>query len=377
MVDVVRKNTVVIGASIAGLASAACLSKIGIDYAVIEKQNCIAFPWRHHYKRLHLHTNKALSNLPYHNFGKNVPKYPSRQEVLEYLEEYQKKFKIIPEFETEAKVIEKQGDEWSIETNGKKYLAKNVIVATGPFGKPRPIDFPGIDSFNGSVIHSSQYQTGEIYKNKDVLVVGFGNSACEIAIDLWEQGARPVLSVRSAVNVLPRDLFGIPVLQIGLLTSIFPPALADVINAPIIKMAVGDIRKLGLKKLPYGPLVQINKYQSVPLLDIGTLKLIKEGNIKVVGDITDIKGNEITFEDNSASQFDAIVAAIGYEKNKLENVIKVGQYRFEDLNKSIGHQAHFGEEGLYFCGFWIAPTGQFREIGLDAIKIAKHIQENN
>ncbi|MEJ0101358.1 MAG: hypothetical protein WDO19_01865 [Bacteroidota bacterium] len=99
---------------------------------------------------------------------------------------------------------------------------------------------------------------------------------------MYEYGAYPSLSVRSAVNVLPRDIFGFPVLEIGKLTSIFPAKVADKINAPLIRMLVGDITKLGLKKSPYGPLEQIKKQKRIPLLDTGTIKLIKQGHIKVL-----------------------------------------------------------------------------------------------
>jgi indole-3-pyruvate monooxygenase len=366
-------NTLIIGASIAGLASAGSLTKAGIDYLIIEKSNQVASPWRNHYERLHLHTNKKLSNLPYKKFDASIPQYPSRQEVVNYLDDYRQAFDINPLFNTEAMSVKKEGDVWVIDTTNGAFVAKNVIVATGPYGKPRAVHFKGMDSFKGTITHSSGYKSGRDLKGKKVLVVGFGNSACEIAIDLHEQGAYPDMAVRSAVNVLPRDILGIPILQLGLLTAGLPPRLADRINAPLFKFLLGDIRKLGLKKLPYGPLEQIEKYQSVPLLDIGTLKLIKEGHIRIFGDIDYIEGGTIHFKDGKKSDFDAIVAAIGYDKGYAGNFIQVDRSRFDDLSRSVDKQQFFGKDGLYFCGFWVSPTGQIREIALDAQKIAKHI----
>ncbi len=129
----------------------------------------------------------------------------------------------------------------------------------------------GINSFTGEIIHSSQYKNGKAFPCKKLLVVGFGNSACEQAICLHEHGAYPSLSVRSPVNVLPRDVLGFPVLEIGKLTSLFPSRIADKINAPLIRILVGDITKLGLKKSGYGPREQIEKQKRIPLLDIGTI----------------------------------------------------------------------------------------------------------
>ncbi|HVW62653.1 MAG TPA: NAD(P)-binding protein, partial [Puia sp.] len=85
-------HTLIIGASISGLAVAACLHRQKIEYLILEKQDRVAAPWHNHYDRLHLHTSKGLSNLPYKKFGKTIPRYPSRQEVIDYLEDYQRTF---------------------------------------------------------------------------------------------------------------------------------------------------------------------------------------------------------------------------------------------------------------------------------------------
>ena len=70
-------------------------------------------------------------------------------------------------------------------------------------------------------------------------MVGFGNSGGEIAIDLWEHGAQPSLAVRGPVNVIPRELFGIPILAIGIVQRKLPPRLADALNAPILRARRG------------------------------------------------------------------------------------------------------------------------------------------
>ena len=365
-------NTLIIGASISGLACAACLQKQGIEYTIIEKYNEAATPWRNHYHRLHLHTNKALSNLPFKDFGKNIPHYPSRQQVVDYLDDYQKSLSINPLFNTEAKSVKKEGEYWVTETSNGNFQSKYVIVATGPFGKPKPIQINGMETFPGQIIHSYGYKTGADFKGQKVLVIGFGNSACEIAIDLYEQGAQSAMSFRSPVNVIPRDIFGIPVLQLSLLMTALPPRVADSLNAPLMRFLVGDITKLGLKKLPYGPLEQIQKDGKVPVLDIGTLKHIREGHIKIHSGIDYIAGKTVHFADGRSEDFDAIVAAIGYYRDYAE-IISTDKSRFDDLKVSTDKQKQFGKDGLYFCGFHVSPTGQIREIANDARKIAKDI----
>jgi len=368
-------TTLIVGASVSGLASAACLQKQGVEHTIIEKTNSIATPWRNHYQRLHLHTNKRISNLPYKKFGHAVPRYPSRQQVVDYLEEYQKSFGITPLFNTEAKKIKKVSNDWITETSTGIFKSKYVIIATGAFTKPKPVHFKGMETFPGKILHSYEYKTGTDFEGQKVLVVGFGNSACEIAIDLYEQGARPSMSVRSPVNVIPRDVLGIPILELSLAMSSLPPKFADTINAPLLRLLVGDITRLGLKKLPYGPLEQIQKNASIPLLDIGTIRHIRAGHIGIYDDIDHMDHKTVYFKNGKAEDFDAIVAGLGYYRDYAD-IVDVDTSRFEDLKQPLNKQKYFGKDGLYFCGFWISPTGQIREIGLDAQRIAKDIAKN-
>jgi hypothetical protein len=365
-------NTLIIGASFSGLASAACLHQYEIDYRIIEKHDQIATPWRNHYDRLHLHTHKAGSNLPHKKFAKDIPRYPSRQQVIDYLEDYRKTFQIEPEFSTRALKIKRVSGTWITETTKGMLCSKNLIMATGAFSQPKPLDFSGLGTFPGRAIHSSQYKTGKEYQGKKVLVVGFGNSACEIAIDLYEQDAIPTMAVRSPVNIVPRDLLGIPILQFSSLLNRLPPPLADKLSRPFIQMAIGNVESLGLKKPPYGPLEQIWRDMKSPILDIGTLKHIRQGHIRIAGDIDHIENKTIHFKNGTKEDFDAIIAGIGFYRDYAE-IVETDKSRFEDLNLPVRKQKYFGKDGLYFCGYWISPTGQIREIARDAQMIAAHI----
>ena len=365
-------HTLIIGASAAGLASAACLQKEGIDFIIVEKQSQVATSWRNHYDRLHLHTSKKWSALPLMQMDASYPKYPSRQQVVDYLENYAAEMNIHPVFNTQVFSVKKVANNWITTTNNGNYQSKFVVVATGLNHQPKMPAFEGLNTFNGEVLHSSQYKNGAAFAGKNVLVVGFGNSACEQAICLHEHGANPSLSVRSAVNVIPRDIFGFPALEIGKLTSLLPARIADKINAPLIKLLVGDITKLGLKKSKYGPQEQIKLQRRIPLLDIGTMKLIRQGHIKVYGDIVRMAGNNIFFEENKQQAFDAIIFATGYE-HRLESFLDCSTDRFNDLNNAVVKQTMFGKDGLYCCGFYVSPMGMLREIGIEAKKIAKDI----
>lgn len=368
-------NTIILGASAAGLSNAACLKKAGVDFILLEKQPHIANAWRNHYERLHLHTNKSNSKLPFVPFDASLPTYPSRQDVVDYLENYAQKMDIRPVFNAEVQSVRRENGHWITRTaDGKTYQSENVVVATGATHTPKSAHFKGLESFPGKILHSSEYKNGAAFKGKNVLVVGFGNSGCEQAIDLHEHGAKPSMSVRSAVNVIPRDVFGISILQLGLTMRWMPPAIVDALNAPLLRFLVGDFTKFGLKKAADGPVAQIAKTGRIPLLDIGTIQLMREGHIQVFGDIEKIEGNKVFFENGKSGEFDALVLATGYVHN-LEKMIAMDQNTLEDLKKPLGSRSSSGQNGLYFCGFYISPNGMLREIGIEAKAIARQILE--
>lgn len=372
----VSNPTLIIGASAAGLAAAACLQKKGIPFVILEKEGSVGIKWRKHYDRLHLHTGRKESYLPFKPFDPKLPTYVSRDALIEYLEDYRATFGINPVYNTEVKNIRRHHGQWLVSTNQGVYLSNHLILATGLNHSPKTAEPAGLETFPGKTLHSSSYKNGQPYRGQKVLVVGFGNSACEQAIDLHEHGAYPSLSVRSEVNVLPRDVFGIPILQLSLLSRIFPYKIADKLNGPLLRFLVGDINKLGLRKAPYGPLEQIHTKRRIPLLDIGTLDLIRKGHIKVFGEIDHIEGKTIYFSDLKHQDFDAILFATGYHHD-LEKILDIEPGILAELKKPMKDRKFNGQEGLYFCGYYVSPTGMLREIRLEAERIAEDISKRS
>jgi cation diffusion facilitator CzcD-associated flavoprotein CzcO len=124
-----------------------------------------------------------------------------------------------------------------------------------------------------------------------VLVVGFGNSGGEIALDLWEHGASAVeIAVRGPVNILPRDLFGLPLEAIAMAEQILPPRIADALNAPIVRLCMGDLRRYGLRQAADGPISQIRTRGRIPVIDVGTVQLIKMGAVPVRPGVSEFRG---------------------------------------------------------------------------------------
>jgi cation diffusion facilitator CzcD-associated flavoprotein CzcO len=366
-------DTVVIGASAAGLATAAMLRARGIAPIVLEQHAHVGHAWRHHYDRLHLHTSKGLSHLPGLGFGRDVPRYATRDQVVRYLERYAAHHGIAPRFGTRVLRIRRAGDAWRTETTQGTFASANVVVATGFNQEPHVPSWPGQDAFNGKVLHSSAYRSGVAFRGERVLVVGFGNSGGEIAIDLHEQGAFPTLAVRSAVNVVPRDLFGIPILAIGIVMSKLPPRLADAVGGGLVRLVVGDLESIGLRRLPHGVQQQIREHGRIPLLDVGTIALARQGAIAIRPGIARFTPSGVAFTDGRAEDFDAVVLATGY-RPRLDGILEDASAVLDarGLPRRSGGPTEL--RGLYFCGFYLSPQGMLREIGAEAKRIARAIR---
>lgn len=373
-----QTNTLIVGAGPAGLAVAACLTKKNIDYIIVEASNYVGNTWRNHYKRLHFHTAKRYSSLPFKKFDKEFNRFPSRQQLVRYLEDYAKNFSIKPIFnENIAKIS--QNEDGSYLANGAKhnYSAKNLVIATGFNKNPKSPKWQGMETFTGNILHSSEYLQGLEFEDKKVLVVGFGNSGVEIALDLYEYGAVAALSVRSPVNVLPREVFGMPTLAMGIWQRHLPVTFVDKLNRLTSRLLIGDLRPYGLRPLDVGPMEDLQRKSRVPMLDIGTIGRIKSGDIKVYPDIESISANQVKFTDGIISEFDAIVLATGYSQDVDEFL----HLKDENLQNQIlddkGCPRTSGQEsaakGLYFCGFYVSPAGMFREMAQEAKKIAQLI----
>ncbi len=361
-------HAIIVGAGPAGLAVGACLKQTGIPYLILEQSYMVGAAWHRHYDRLHLHTDKAHSALPFVPFPRDYPRYPSRLQVIHYLEAYAQAFQLEPRFGQQVVAARQANGFWEVQTQGALYQASNLVIATG-YNRERYLPtWPGQTSFRGILLHSSQYRNGEPFKNQRVLVIGFGNSGGEIAIDLWEHGAQASLAVRSPVNVIPRELFGIPILAISIMQSKLPPRLADALNTPILRAVVGDLTRYGLRKLPHGPMTQIHRDARIPLIDVGTIQLIKRGQITVFPGIETFTEEGVTFTDGSQRKFEAVILATGYRPRV--NAFLEGASAAHDAHgtpSSSGREAPI--PGLYFCGYCVSPTGMLREIALEAKRI--------
>lgn len=350
----------------------ACLKRAGVPCLILERGNEVGTAWRRHYRRLHLHTDKAHSELPFAPYPRDCPRYPSRLHVIQYLERYATDLRLEIRFGQEVAIARPTNGEWEVQTQDALYRATNLVIAAGYTRVPHLPTWPGQSSFRGTVLHSSLFEDGEPFRNQDVLVVGFGNSGGEIAMDLYEHGARASLAVRSPVNVIPRELLGIPILSIAIFESRLPPRLADALNAPILRAAIGDLGRYGLRKSAYGSMTQVRRDARIPLIDVGTIRLIKRGQITVHPGIHNLTDDSVTFTDGSHRCFDAVILATGY-RPRVDAFLQDAPAVLDASGTPLSSGYESPIPGLYFCGYRVSATGMLREIAREAKHISDHI----
>ncbi|MDX8460431.1 flavin-containing monooxygenase [Mesorhizobium humile] len=359
-------NVVIVGAGPAGLAVAACLKQAGQDFIILEKANEVAPAWRRHYRRLHLHTVKSFSSLPFVPFPKNHPRYVPREKVVAYLDAYAERFGLRPRFGVTVKSVRREGGRLLVQTDAGPFNARKVVVATGNNAEPITPAFPGIEAFKGKVLHSAAYTEAAPYVGKDVLVVGMGNTGAEIGLDLAESGARPTISVRKGVHIVPRQLFGVPIQMVGIASRPMPQALNDWMFPKILDLALGRLERYGIVRPKQGILQGIEAGR-IPVIDVGTVAAIKQGRIGIAPDIASFTADGVKFADGVEKKFDAAIFATGYRP------AYDGFLSAELRPVKSGVNARATELGVYLVGFYNPVTGLLREIGIEAQAVAKDI----
>lgn len=359
-------NVVIVGAGPAGLAVGACLKQAGVDFVILEKANEVAPAWRRHYRRLHLHTVKSFSSLPFMRFPGDHPRYVPREKVVAYLDAYAERFDLKPRFGVAVKSVRKEGDRLLVQTDAGLFNANKVVIATGNNAEPVTPSFAGIEAFKGKVLHSAAYTEAAPYVGRQVLIVGMGNTGAEIALDLAESGAHPTISVRKGVHIVPRQLFGVPIQMVGIASRPMPQALNDWMFPKILNLALGRLEKYGIVRPKTGILQGIDAGR-IPVIDVGTVAAIKAGKIGIAPDVARFTGDGAIFTDGVEKKFDAVIFATGYRPGY--DALLPAELRPE----KSGVNARASELGVYLVGFYNPVTGLLREIGIEAQAVARDI----
>ncbi len=360
----------VIGAGPAGLAVGACLRKASLNFIILERDHKIASSWHRHYERLHLHTVKQLSSLPYFPFPAVYPRYVPRNLMIEYLDRYAANFDLRPRFGDTVRAVGRDGNRWLIQGTSSSISAPYVVVASGFNTEPVIPSVPGMEKFRGKAIHSAEYINARPFAGQSVLVIGMGNSGAEVALDLSEGGARPSISLRDGVHVVPRDLFGIPIQLVAMLaTRVLPSTASERLFPRILDLALGDLSKHGIRRPREGILRRVASSARIPVIDVGTVRKIAEGAISIEPGISAVTEDGAIFDGGNERKFEAIIFATGYRPN-YRSFLQVDGIRIRGDGTPDGQNA---DSTLYFVGFKNSVSGLLRQISKEAVQVTDDI----
>ncbi|MFV0473016.1 MAG: flavin-containing monooxygenase, partial [Pikeienuella sp.] len=308
----------IIGAGSSGVTVAKSLKEKGLGFDMFEKGSDIGGMWRYEndnglsscYASLHIDTSRP--NLGYSDFPIDpaLPDFLSHAQFLKHLEAYADANGLRPlvSFNTGVERVEPEGARWRVTlSTGERRDYAHVIVANGHLSDPRMPEFPG--AFDGEEIHSHHYRTADPYQGKRVLVVGLGNSAVDIAVDLARRAAHVAISTRRSAWLMPKYLMGVPVDQwLGFLKNRLKLSTRSArwLMSYLVRLGLGDQRRFGLPR-PKHPMWREHATLSQELLPC-----IGHGYIGVKPDVAALKGGRVAFADGSEEEIDAIIYATGY-----------------------------------------------------------------
>ncbi|MFE6754475.1 flavin-containing monooxygenase [Streptomyces sp. NPDC057684] len=364
----------VIGGGPGGLAAAAALRERGVRAVILEKSEHVGASWRRHYDRLHLHTTRKLSGLPGLAIPRRFGRWVSRDDVVRYLEKYAEFHRLEIVTGVAVSRVERAEGGWLVRASGGRELAASaVVVATGYNHTPRLPDWPGRSSYTGELLHAGDYRNAEPYAGRDVLVVGVGNTGAEIAVDLAEGGASRVrLAVRTAPHIVRRSTAGWPAQRTGILCRRLPVAIVDRLARPMAKLSVPDLTEQGLPRPTTGLYSRVRE-GAIPVQDVGLIDAVRTGKVEPVAAVESFEDGKVVLADGTHIAPDAVIAATGYRRALEDLVGHLGVLDDRGRPTTHGRRTDPAAPGLHFTGYTNPISGMFRELALDARKIAKAI----
>jgi putative flavoprotein involved in K+ transport len=200
-------DVIVIGGGQSGLAMGYYLRRSGLTYTILDNQTEAGGAWLHAWESLRLFSPSQWSSLPGMIMTGGSQYYPTRDVTIEYLKHYETTYNLPVKRPVDVIRIEKQNDEFVAHTSDGMYSADAVVSATGSFENPYIPEFEGRNAFKGDILHSSQYQSPELFQGKRVAVVGEGNSGAQILAEV-SKVTRTIWITQKEPRFLPDHIDG-------------------------------------------------------------------------------------------------------------------------------------------------------------------------
>ena len=321
------------------------------------------------YRSTHLISSKPLTQFPDFPMPEEYPDYPNHIQALEYLRSYARAHGLYQfvRFGRSVECAERiEGEDWRLTlSDGETRVYSGLVVAAGIHWIP---NLPTL-RFDGDWIHSSRYKTPEILRDKRVLVVGAGNSGCDIAVESAQHAARTFLSVRRGYYYLPKYAFGRPIDQIGEvgLRLRLPLFIRRPVDQLLLRVVAGRPDQFGLPRPDHKLL------ESHPIVNSQILQALGQGDIQPKPDVQELLGGEVRFRNGTTEQVDLIVYATGYR-------VSFPFLPPSHLNSADGrpdfylHLFHPVYENLFIVGMVQPDSGVWWLMDLQAQAVARAIR---
>ena len=315
----------IIGAGPSGITAAKNLKDAGFaDLVVFDRGKKVGGNWVFDADSGHssvFETTHIISSRDYSQYDdfpmpEDYPDYPSHEQLANYFQSYAEHFQLLPfiRFQTTVLKCELQSDKrWKVHVRAssgeeKAHFFDHLVVANGHHWEPRMPSYPG--RFSGELIHSHDYKRAEPFRGKRVLVIGGGNSACDVAVETARVSQSTDMSWRRGYRIVPKFVFGLPGDQIynSVLEKIpfFPRKLRWWIMEKLLRLLNGPNRLYGLPEPDHG------FGETHPTINSELLYFIRHGRIRPKPDIASWNGYQVTFVDGTQGQYDSIIACTGF-----------------------------------------------------------------
>lgn len=351
----------IIGGGPLGIGLGRELSEGGIDYDLYEAEADLGGVWNSEgkssrvYPSLHLISPKFNTQVPDYPMPDDYPAYPSHAQMLAYIRSYAREFGVYERavLNTTVTRIVPSGEGWSVElSRGERQHYSFVAVCNGAQRVPRFPDPPYPGRFTGEILHSMDYRTPDRVRGKRVLVVGAGNSGCDIAVDALHHAKSVHHSVRRGYHYYPKFIGGKPtpqwMLQLGNKFRSREETMAYV--QQVFKLAGFDGTDYGLPKPDHA------LDAAHPIMNSQILYHIGHGDITPVADIDRLDGRTIHFKDDKRAEVDVIIYATGYDRDFpfIDPALLKWKNGIPDMFMHIAPRDH---DSIFFFGFVNAAAG--------------------
>lgn len=309
-----------IGGGPHGLSALKALLQRGIPAEGFERASEVGGNWNFGaensrvYESTHLISSKPFTQFPDFPMPDSFPDYPSHRQVKEYFTAYARHFGLYDALNLDTAVVslEPDGDAWLLtaEHGGVQttYRYAGVVIANGHNWNAKQPDYPGLDTFTGQVIHSAQYKGADVLRGKRVLVVGAGNTGCDVAVESAQNALSTLHSTRRGYYYNPKYAMGRPSDQVAdaMLAMRLPLSVRRVMFKSTLRLVVGDFEKFGLPKPDH------EFFETHPIVNQQLIYYVGHGDITPKPDVESFDGSVVNFVDGSSAEVDLVVFCTGY-----------------------------------------------------------------